>query len=192
MMSFPFRRIAAMFALCALVVSAARADDAAMGAMPAMAPMTGMLGGYAFTRDASGTSWQPDTSVHEGLHVMTPDWMFMAHARITGVYDWQNGPRGGERAFVAGMIMGEARRTFADGDALSFRAMLSPDPAMGPRGYPLLLASGESANGATPLIDRQHPHDLFMELSTTYSHPLSNGDAVFLYAALPGEPAFGP
>ena len=26
-------------------------------------------------------------------------------------------------------------------------------------GYPLLLGSGETANGTTPLIDRQHPHD---------------------------------
>ena len=70
--------------------------------------------------------------------------------------------------------------------------MLSPDPLMGPSGYPLLLASGETANGVTPLIDRQHPHDLFMELSTTYRHELSGTDAVFLYAGLPGEPAFGP
>ena len=37
------------------------------------------------------------------------------------------------------------------------RAMLSPDPAMGKRGYPLLLASGETADGTTPLVDRQRP-----------------------------------
>jgi hypothetical protein len=43
-----------------------------------------------------------------------------------------------------------------------------------------------------PLVDRQHPHDLFMELSASYSHRLSATDSVFLYAGLPGEPAFGP
>jgi len=43
-----------------------------------------------------------------------------------------------------------------------------------------------------PLVDRQHPHDLFMELSASYSHRLSDRDSVFLYAGLPGEPAFGP
>ncbi|HEX4533561.1 MAG TPA: hypothetical protein VH000_04965, partial [Rhizomicrobium sp.] len=59
-------------------------------------------------------------------------------------------------------------------------------------GYPLLLASGETANGITPLIDRQHPHDLFMELSGTYAHQLSNDSSVFLYAGYPGEPALGP
>ena len=49
----------------------------------------------------------------------------------------------------------------------TLRAMLSPDPFMGQRGYPLLLAAGETADGVTPLVDRQHPHDLFMELSAS-------------------------
>jgi hypothetical protein len=30
--------------------------------------MTGTLGPYTMTREASGTSWQPDTSPHEGIH----------------------------------------------------------------------------------------------------------------------------
>jgi hypothetical protein len=63
---------------------------------------------------------------------------------------------------------------------------------MGPSGYPLLLATGETADGKTPLVDRQHPHDLFMELSASYSRKLSAADSVFIYAGLPGEPAFGP
>jgi hypothetical protein len=63
---------------------------------------------------------------------------------------------------------------------------------MGRRGYPLLLASGETADGKTPLVDRQHPHDLFMELSASYSRQLSLDDSAFVYAGLPGEPAFGP
>src|SRR5205807_2759984 len=41
-------------------------------------------------------------------------------------------------------------------------------------------------------VDRQHPHDLFMELSASYSHKLSDKDSIFFYAGLPGEPAFGP
>jgi hypothetical protein len=63
---------------------------------------------------------------------------------------------------------------------------------MGKGGYPLLLASGETADGRTPLIDRQHPHDVFMELSASYSHPLDGASNLYLYAGLPGEPAFGP
>src|SRR4030095_16996645 len=70
--------------------------------------------------------------------------------------------------------------------------MLSLEPAtIGKEGYPLLLQTGETADGVTPLIDRQHPHDLFMELAATYS--LSSAHrSLFVYAGLPGEPALGP
>jgi hypothetical protein len=70
--------------------------------------------------------------------------------------------------------------------------MVSPDPLMGPSGYPLLLASGETANGRDRLIDRQHPHDFLMELSASASQNIGPKSSLFLYAALPGEPAFGP
>ena len=154
--------------------------------------MTGALGSYPMTREASGTSWQPDASTHDGIHIHSGQWMFMAHALLNGVYDWQDGPRGGDKTFLAGMIMGMARRDFVNGDALQFRVMFSPDPFMGANGYPLLFQTGETANGVTPLVDRQHPHDLFMELSASYSHRLSENDSVFVYGGLPGEPAFGP
>jgi hypothetical protein len=87
--------------------------------------------------------------------------------------------------------LGLAERPLGDG-SFGVRALLSPDRFMGKSGYPLLLASGETADGRHHLIDRQHPHDLFMELAATYSHPLSATSSVFLYAGLPGEPALGP
>lgn len=178
------------------------APDAAMADMPGMdhaahsqmahSMSAGALGDYPMTREASGTSWQPDASAHEGLHLMYGPWMVMAHATINGVYSWQQGPRGDETGFVSGMIMAMARRDLGDKGTVQFRAMLSPDPFMGKRGYPELLATGETANGVTPLADRQHPHDLFMELSGSYAYRLTDKDSVFVYAGLPGEPAFGP
>jgi hypothetical protein len=157
-----------------------------------MAPMmSGALGFYSMTREASGTSWQPDSSEHSGIEAMQDDWMMMGHALLNGVYDWQQGPRGDTDTFLSGMLMGMATRHFGS-DTLQLRAMLSPEPLMGKSGYPLLLATGETANGTTPLVDRQHPHDLFMELAATYSHALSAMDSVFVYMGLPGEPAFGP
>lgn len=161
------------------------ADEAHMGTRAA-------LGAYPMTREASGTSWQPDSSVHEGLHTAVGDWMVMSHALLNGVYDDQQGPRGGDKTFVSGMLMSAATRVLPSDDIVRLRAMLSPDPLMGPSGYPLLLATGETANGRDPLIDRQHPHNLFMELSGSVSHPLASRDNVYLYAGLPGEPAFGP
>ncbi len=154
--------------------------------------MAGALGDYPFSREASGTSWQPDASEHAGLHVASGEWMLMSHALLNAVDDWQQGPRGADLAFFSGMLMGAAVRPLGADDTLRLRAMLSPDPLMGKRGYPVLLASGETADGVTPLVDRQHPHDLFMELSASDAHRLTAEDDVFVYAGLPGEPAFGP
>ena len=154
--------------------------------------MRGALGPYPASREASGTSWQPDESLHGGVHASTGGWQLMGHALLNGVYDWQQGPRGDEMGFVSGMVMGSARRDVADGHVLQLRAMLSPDPLMGARGYPLHLAAGETADGEHVLVDRQHPHDLFMELSASYSIPLGERSSLFVYGGLPGAPAFGP
>ncbi|MEQ1865112.1 MAG: hypothetical protein ABL996_10730 [Micropepsaceae bacterium] len=163
-------------------------DDMDMSEMD----MSGVLGPYSMKREASGTSWQPDASPHHMGHDKHGDWTVMGHMMLDAVYDWQDGPRGDEKAFVSGMLMASARRGFESGDQLNLRAMLSVDPFMGKRGYPLLLAAGETADGVTHLVDRQHPHDLFMELSASYSVALGQGETVFFYAGLPGKPAFGP
>jgi hypothetical protein len=143
-------------------------------------------------REASGTSWQPQAAPHGGIHVPAGDWMVMLHGAAAGIYDWQSGPRGDDMPFAEGWVMGMAQRRFEGGDTLAFRAMLSLDPFMGRRGYPLLLATGETANGTTPLVDRQHPHDLLMELSASYAHPVSDDSSAFVYFGYPGEPALGP
>lgn len=153
--------------------------------------MTGAFGPYPMQRESSGTAWQPDTSEHAGIMTRRGEWTLMGHGVLNLVYDHQSGRRGDDKAFASGMVMGMARRELGNG-ALQFRAMLSPDPLMGKRGYPLLLASGETANGVDRLIDRQHPHDFFMELSASLSQNIGPSSSVFFYAALPGEPAFGP
>ena len=157
----------------------------------AHAEMTGALGPYPMTRESSGTAWQPDASEHMGVMNQAGDWDLMAHGMLNLVFDRQSGRRGDDKAFASGMLMGMARRPLGDG-IVQFRASLSPDPLMGKRGYPLLLASGETANGTDRLIDRQHPHDFFMELSASLSQNIGPKRSVFLYAALPGAPAFGP
>jgi hypothetical protein len=153
--------------------------------------MTGALGSYPMERESSGTAWQPDTTEHMGLHAASGDWTLMAHGVVNFAYDHQSGSRGDDKAFASGMLMGMARRPLGNG-TLQFKAMVSPDPIMGSSGYPLLLASGETANGRGRLIDRQHPHDFFMELSGSVSQNIGPRSSVFLYAGLPGEPAFGP
>jgi hypothetical protein len=41
-------------------------------------------------------------------------------------------------------------------------------------------------------VDRQHPHNLFSEVSASYSYALSKRSDVFVYLGYPGEPALGP
>lgn len=154
--------------------------------------MQGLLGSYPATREASGTSWQPEASPHEGLHFMRGDWMGMVHGMATVIYDNQGGERGDRKVFSSNMLMGMVQRPLGRG-TWGLRGMFSLEPVtIGRKGYPLLLQTGETADGSTPLIDRQHPHDFFMELATTFSLPVAAGNSVFIYAGLPGEPALGP
>jgi hypothetical protein len=155
-------------------------------------PATGRLGPYPLMREASGTSWQPESSVHEGLLIPSGEWITMLHGWATAVWDDQGGPRGDEKLFGANMLMGRTHGPVGPG-TLGFNLMMSAEPGtIGKEGYPLLLQTGESADGVTPLIDRQHPHDLLMELSASYFMSPDETGSVFVYGGLPGEPALGP
>ena len=194
-------------ALCALAPGAALAQ--AMGGMdmpgmampmPSSSPneshggdaMTGMtMMGDGRSSAGSGTSRLPANDTMPGLHVMAGDWMLMAHGYAWGSWTDQGGPRGGKEAFVQSMAMIEASRPIGAGVDLTLRSMLSADPLMGKRGYPDLFASGETAHGLA-LIDRQHPHDLFMEMSGRIDVKTGEDRRLFVYAGLPGEPALGP
>jgi hypothetical protein len=182
---------AACFAPAALAQTAPPESELPpLGTGPSV-QFTGVLGDYDMMRDSSGTSWQPESSAMDMIHGLFGDWATMLHGYAFGVYDHQGGPRGAHKLFSESMLMGAAQRAIGPG-RLTLRAMLSLDPLMGRNGYPLLLQTGETANGTTPLIDRQHPHDLFMELTGIYSADITPDMSVFVYAGYPGEPALGP
>jgi len=166
-------------------------ESAAEEAPSASMDMAGLYGAYDMAREASGTSWQPDSTPMEGVHEMRGPWMGMLHGFIDAIYDDQGGPRGAQQTFSTSMLMLMARRELAEG-ALGLRLMLSADPLMGAGGYPLLFQTGETADGRVPLIDRQHPHNLLMEAAATWSRELSAASSVFVYAGPAGEPALGP
>jgi hypothetical protein len=54
--------------------------------MPAMI-MPGWYGPYPMSREASGTSWQPDSTPMEGLHWMGDLWSTMWHGLANLIYD---------------------------------------------------------------------------------------------------------
>src|SRR5688572_15876792 len=143
------------------------------------------------TRMGSGTAWLPDASAMRAWHFSAGSWMLMLHGDAFLQYDHQGGPRGADQlgSINWGMLM--AMRQAGDG-TLHLHGMASAEPlTIGAGGYPLLLQSGETFQGE-PLHDRQHPHDLFMELSALYERAISRRVGVMLYAAPVGEPGIGP
>jgi hypothetical protein len=143
-------------------------------------------------RDGSGTSWLPDSSPMYMLHGQLSGWALMLHGSIAFGYDDQLGDRGSHRFLSTNWLMGMASHELLSGQ-LSLKAMLSLEgaTAAGPGQIPLLLQTGETYGGA-PLHDKQHPHDLFMEVAARWRVPLGQSLGLELYAAPAGEPALGP
>ncbi|MEP9361156.1 hypothetical protein [Sphingomonas sp. KR3-1] len=140
----------------------------------------------------SGTSLLPASDgMNGGFHVMAGDWMLMAMGSASLAYTNQGGPHGDNAVYTANMAMLQAMRTWEGGTALTFDVMGSLDAVNGQGGYPNLFATGETAHGQ-PLVDRQHPHDLFMELTARLDVPLGGGVTGFVYGGPVGEPALGP
>jgi len=154
-------------------------------------PMSSALLGIPMQRMGSGTSWVPDATTMHAHHTTLGAWDMMLHGVAFLQYDNQ-GTRRGDKQFGSvnwGMLM--AGHDLAGG-RLNLRGMVSAEPfTVGSHGYPLLLQSGESYRGKS-LYDRQHPHDLFMEIAALYDHAISDNLALSLYAAPAGEPAIGP
>ena len=147
-------------------------------------------------RNGSGSGWLPDASPMYGYMFHKRKWMFMLHGNLFLRYtnqDFNNaGVRGDAMVDAPNWIMGMGQGRVGKKGLFHFNIMMSADALVtGGNGYPLLFQTGETWNGK-PLIDRQHPHDLFSELSISYSHAFSKKLDVFAYLAYPGEPALGP
>lgn len=154
--------------------------------------MHGMYGSYPMGRDASGSSWVPASTKMPGIHRNLDDWHMMIHGFLMAIYDHQGGPLGADKFFSENMFMFTAQKDFGI-STFAVRSMLSLEPAtIGCHGYPLLLQTGETCNGTTPLVNRQHPHDFLMELAGVYTLRFSDENSFFAYFGYPGEPSLGP
>jgi len=147
-------------------------------------------------RNGSGTAWMPDQTPLYAYMKHRRRWSYMLHGSVFLRYNWQNlnnnYRRGDRQSDAPNWVMGMAQRPVGQRGLLMLRAMLSLDAlVMGGSGYPLLFQSGETWQNRR-LVDRQHPHDLFSELSVGYTHMISRDVDVYGYLAYPGEPALGP
>jgi hypothetical protein len=148
------------------------------------------------SRDGSGTGWLPDASAMYGYMVHAHGWMFMFHGDLFIRYNKQDfagkGTRGDSKVDAPDMLMAMGQKKMGNNGLFHFNIMLSTDAIIaGGNGYPLLFQTGESWQGK-PLVDRQHPHDLFSELSVSYGYAFSKKTDAFVYIGYPGEPALGP
>ncbi|OQP61450.1 hypothetical protein A3860_05575 [Niastella vici] len=146
-------------------------------------------------RNGSGTGWLPDASPMYGYMLHSKNWMYMIHGSIFPGYTNQDltskGSRGDQKFSVPNWFMLMAQRKVGEKGLFHYNIMLSLDRLTeGGNGYPLLFQSGESWKNV-PLVDRQHPHDLFSELSVSYSYAFSKKIDAFVYVGYPGEPALG-
>ena len=147
-------------------------------------------------RDGSGTSWVPDETPIYAYMIHGKKWMTMIHGDFFFRYNKQDvfnaGSRGGSKFDAPNMVMLMTQRRVGRNGLFAINTMISLDPfTVGNGGYPLLFQTGESYKGNI-LVDRQHPHDLFAQLSLAYTHKVAANTDVSLSVGYPGEPAIGP
>jgi hypothetical protein len=148
--------------------------------------------------ESSGTSVQPLGWSMPMVMSHSGSWQlsWMAQAFVVDVQQSHvNTPlgdlqRGGDKLYSTNWGMLSVQHSLVHGTVM-LRTMLSLEPAtISDRRYPELFQIGETAYGQ-PIVDGQHPHNLFMEIGVQYAHPV--GKAVLnLYYAPVGDPALGP
>lgn len=141
--------------------------------------------------DGSGTAWEPASVPEHAWMLMHGGWELMAHGVIFTDYNQQGGPRGEGKAESVnwGMLM-EQHKLW--GGTILLRQMFSAESLTSPHpGFPELFQTGETYHGE-PLVDHQHPHNVFAELSAQYTLALSKKISWELYGGPSAEPALGP
>jgi hypothetical protein len=158
---------------------------------PAQPDHSAHMMGLFTAREASGTSWLPEESPMYGIHRDLGGWSMMLHGSAFVQLLHESSERGDTQAGSINWFMAMARRPLGSA-TIGLRGMLSLEPiTIGGCGYPDLLASGETCDSEA-IHDRQHQHDLFMELAAEYDRELTGSVRFRFYGGLAGEPALGP
>ena len=188
-----FTRLACLLALGSL----ATAQNSAPGYCVQDTSMGGMhmdaheASGLPSPHAGSGTGWEAASVPAHQWMFMLGGWQVMAHGVIFAGYNQQGGPRGAGKAESVnwGMLMEEhglGRGTILFRQMFSAESLTSPHP-----GFPELFQTGETYHGQ-PLVDHQHPHNVFAELSLLYTLPITEKVSWEFYGGPAAEPALGP
>ncbi len=168
---------------------ASSAQDTSMGQMNMQMDQTASQ--LPSPHQGSGTAWQPASVQGYEWMWMRGGWELMAHGAIFADYNQQGGPRGEGKAESVnwGMLMEQHK---LGAGTILFRQMFSGESLTSPHpGFPELFQTGETYHGE-PLVDHQHPHNLFAELALLYTLPLAEKLSWEFYGGPSAEPALGP
>jgi len=141
--------------------------------------------------ESSGTGWQPAAIAGHLWMKSLGSWDLMAHGVIFVDYNQQGGPRGAGKAESVNWLMLMEQHPLGRGTIL-LRQMFSAESLTSPHpGFPELFQTGETYHGQ-PLVDHQHPHNVFAELSLYYTRPMTDRISWLFYGGPVAEPALGP
>jgi hypothetical protein len=153
-------------------------NDAAVSSMPSF-------------HASSGTAWQPASVTDPMWMISRGGWQFMFHGTVFITYNQQGGPRGEGKAESTNYLMTMQQHRLGSGTLL-LRQMFSAESLTSPHpGFPELFQTGETYHGQ-PLVDHQHPHNVFAELAALYTLPINEKVTWLLYGGPSAEPALGP
>jgi hypothetical protein len=159
--------------------------------MPGMEMSAGTPDWMPSMHAGSGTAWEPASVPGHMWMTWRGGWNLMAHGVVFLTYNQQGGPRGVGKAESVNWLMFMEQHGLGKGTLL-FREMLSAESLTSPHpGFPQIFQTGETYHGA-PLVDHQHPHNVFAELSGYYSLPVAKNVSWELYGGPAAEPALGP
>jgi hypothetical protein len=120
-----------------------------------------------------------------------PGWTWMVTGVGRLVLNDQGGPSGDRDLESTNWNMVMGHHGLGPG-RLTLMLMNSLEPqTVDEAGSPQLFQTGETFEGQ-PLVDHQHAHDFFMNLSATWRLPLGDASAAWVQLAPVGEPALGP
>jgi len=199
------RRTGLYLPLIALLVISSLAQDAdhdrnmsaqsqSAQTMPNMSGMTmndAALSSMPSFHASSGTAWQPASVTDPMWMFSCGGWQFMFHGTVFITYNQQGGPRGEGKAESTNYLMTMQQHRLGSGMIL-LRQMFSAESLTSPHpGFPELFQTGETYHGQ-PLVDHQHPHNVFAELAALYTLPVNEKVTWLLYGGPSAEPALGP
>lgn len=132
-----------------------------------------------------------DPSQTQSQAAITGAWSFGVDGVLFATFDRQGGRRGETQFIAQNWFMAMGTRRLPRG-TLTLSGGISLEPlTVGKAGYSEIFQVGEAYRNLQ-VTDRQHPHDLVMQLAAAWHLPVGKQMSLTLAGAPVGEPALGP